>query len=127
MGGQQTLTPNERALTEQLDEANETIRQLRAENSVPLRHYSGFSKSEAAIVSLLSDGRIHTAGRIRQALDAINQRIDAGSNVSAQLMICRTRTKLRLKAPLAFIVTVERAGYSMTAGSIAVMDRLLLA
>jgi DNA-binding response OmpR family regulator len=123
------LTPRERALTEELDECNETVRQLRAEAlTVPVCRYRGFSPCEAGIIGLLSlvPGRVHTAETVRAHLDASYGYRDGTTIKSAQVTICRLRAKLRRLLPAVTIETNGWNGYSMTAESVAVMDGLLL-
>jgi DNA-binding response OmpR family regulator len=124
------LTPTERALTERLDEANETIRQLRAEVLVvPACRYRGFSPCESGVLSLLSlvPGRVHAAERLSVHLGGISNVHRGGGVTSPRVTVSKVRAKLRRLAPLATIETHGWSGYSMTAESIAVMDGLLLA
>ena len=122
------LTPRERALTEELDECNETVRQLREPLAVPACRYAGFSKSESGIIGLLSvvSGRMQSADQLRAHLDALDDHRERVSTKSMQVTLCRARAKLRRLAPSATIETNGWNGYSMTAESVAVMDRLLL-
>jgi DNA-binding response OmpR family regulator len=125
------LTPRERELTERLDEANEAILQLRA-RLVPssyLRYRSeGLTKSEAAVLDQLMDGRIHKVDALRAAIDVIILQDSASLN-SVTVTVCKLRKRLRNMGtdPGAIGIGTHRGdGYSMSARCIANMEAWLL-
>jgi DNA-binding response OmpR family regulator len=116
------LTTRERILTEQLNEANETILQLR-ESLRPtiLAYYRGvqLSKTETNLV----DAMRHEGVRSYDYLTA-QMGVDVGRRTPASLavVICRLRKKLAQ-----LNVTIENqygVGFSMTPASIATMGTL---
>jgi DNA-binding response OmpR family regulator len=124
------LTPKERALTEELDECNETVRQLRSEAlQAPARIYRGLTRNESGIVALLSSmpGRVHAAERVSAHLEALNDHTPRNGVRSMQVVLCRLRAKLgHLTPPVTIESNGYGYGYSMTAESAAVMGRLLV-
>lgn len=118
------LTEIERRLLEELDEARETIRQLRA---VPPRkfgerfRYHGFSAKDAALLDCLAAGGIQRSSVLRRR---------TGTTPKA-LGIVVMRLRLRLAAecekrgsPVIRVQTVRGVGYMMTEGDIVALRSL---
>ncbi len=124
------LSSRERALTDKLDEARETIRQLRellVPNASERYRVAGFSKTAAAVLATLSDGRIHSKERLRAVFDGINPTRGGGSLQSVVATVSYLRRRLRTLPAgenWVSILTHRGAGYSMTALSIANLQAL---
>lgn len=118
------LTPNERMLTEQLSEANETIRQLRIQLVPPTYltlQNAGFSKSEACLLDCLSDGHAHPVEALTHRLDVVLlYRQESGADRTTFNVISRTRRKLE-RAPSPMRIDRVRGGYAMPAASLATL------
>lgn len=112
------LTPIERRLKDQLDEANETIRQLRAPPSHPTWHFTGFTRSEACVLVHLSEGNRCSSDALRRRLDAVLPQPAEDRSIRAlYTVIGRTRAKLaRLDAKIE-----GRGSYWMSEASIAAL------
>lgn len=114
------LTPIERALKDRLEEATETIRQLRAPASRPAWHFNGFTRSEACILAQLSEGNRCSGESLRHRLEfAKPGRTESLSIRGCFIVVSRTRRKLAHLVPDA---TIEgRGSYWMSEASIAAL------
>lgn len=122
------MSPREIALREKLDEANETIQQMRDERRdellpVAFVHYTGLtlSKTETTLVEGLKDGRLCRFPYLIARMAAVTGH-EIPSMSCLQVAICRLRKKL---AKLAVVIDNEYgAGFSMPAASVAILAGL---
>jgi DNA-binding response OmpR family regulator len=119
-------TTRNRALSELLDEANETIRQLR-ESLLPtsLAFYRGvrLSKTETSLLDSMRYDGVRSFDYLTARMAAVTHH-DRPSADTLRVTICRLRKKLAL-----LNVTIESqygVGFSMTPVSIAAMAALRL-
>jgi two-component system cell cycle response regulator CtrA len=96
------------SLRDQLDEANETIRQFRnAMAASPLIRYRGLrlSRSERCILeALLNANGLLSKHQLRHAIDAELTRIEAPDLKSVDVVVCRLRKRLR---PFSVVISTE--------------------
>jgi len=118
------LTTRERDLSEQLDEANETIRQLRDSlRPTRLAFYRGvhLSKTETGLVDAMRYDGIRSYEYLIARIDVAGGH-DVPTAANLGVLICRLRKKLAQ-----LNVTIENqygVGFSMTPASIATMAAL---
>ncbi len=84
------LTPRERAFSDRLDEAEETILQLREQlteqlgivpRQISRYRVAGFTKNEAAILDCLDDGAPHGFEELRRVMNATSHRAEGDAGV----------------------------------------------
>lgn len=121
------LNARERELKDRLDEAEETIRQLRGESTKErpkVYRYVRFTPTEATILRCLSSGLLVTGEQLRASVDRASGSIQDCALNSIRVAMNKLRqkldhvTKLQVAAPIS-IETTFRQGYSMSAVSIA--------
>jgi DNA-binding response OmpR family regulator len=120
------FTERERALSERLDEANETILQLRGTlrpTEWALYHGVRFTRTESSLLDAMRCGDVYSLDYLVARMGAITPSGRA-SVASLRVVICRLRKKLaRLN------VTIENqhgVGHFMSSASIATLDALRL-
>ncbi len=111
-------------LAEQLAEAHETIRQLRAAlvptASIPRYPSLNLSRTETCIINCLMDGNLWSDDALQARSDVINRRLVDGT-FSVKITISRLRKKLPDGVA---IENVWGEGYTMPAASIAIEAEL---
>lgn len=126
------LTARERELKDQLDEAQETIRQMRevrVQEPLKIYRFVSFTPTEACVLGCLSGSTLVTVTQMRLRMDSVNDRMEGCALSSVYVAICRIRAKLKRAMvehdlPAMSVETVYGHGFMMSARSIANLNAL---